>query len=117
MEFSDDAVTGEAGRWSLEGATRLVDEKIAAFFAWLGALCARKPKAVLVVSSCVVLFCGVGLCRFSINSNDDTLYLPSKAVSVERNGWEDRDGRPGKRGHRDTFRCQAALAAAGLKRP
>ncbi|KAH8066454.1 hypothetical protein JL722_897 [Aureococcus anophagefferens] len=85
MELGDDGA--EAPRWSLEAATRFVDGKIADFFAALGALCARRPKKVLAVSVCAVLLCSVGLSRFTINSNDDTLYLPEDAPSIERNGW------------------------------
>ena len=85
MELGDDGA--EAPRWSLEAVTRFVDGKIADFFAALGALCARRPKKVLAVSVCAVLLCSVGLSRFTINSNDDTLYLPEDAPSIERNGW------------------------------
>ena len=108
MELGDDGA--EAPRWSLEAATRFVDGKIADFFAALGALCARRPKKVLAVSVCAVLLCSVGLSRFTINSNDDTLYLPEDAPSIERNGWIGRTFVRAKTEKSSTFCYWAARA-------
>lgn len=81
----EEASAPRVGR--LEALSRSVDVGIQRFFGALGALCARSPKRVLAVATVCVLLCGTGLANFSLNTDDDTLYLPEDAVSVERSKW------------------------------
>ena len=90
MEINDDGAgdvrAGGTLESSLAALSSVIDRKIVAFFLWLGSLCGRKPRGVLAVSTCLVVVCGCGLAFFNINSDDDSLYLPADAISVERNG-------------------------------
>jgi len=66
-----------------------VDATVEAGFARLGERCARRPRTVLATACAVAALSCLGLLRFHLDTDDETLYAPAHSEAVKNQKWVD----------------------------
>lgn len=73
-------------RWA-SAATKTVDKLLGSTFELLCSSVARRTRATIVLSLAVSVVCSLGLFRLSVESDEDSLYLPKHSKSVKDAKW------------------------------